>query len=172
MHVVELSLPPDVRSVASARRAARQALADWDADAFEWALSQLLTEVATNAVIHAATSFQVSIALDGDRLRCEVRDGSPRVPRRRRYSADATTGRGLSLIDQLAASWGVTVLAGGKTVWFELADSGSGGGLEADLDAFLAADELAGTGAVDSGEGQRPAAGAPAAAMCWLARAA
>ena len=39
-------------SVAEARRWARGVVTSWDADDLEWELSQLLTEVVTNAVLH------------------------------------------------------------------------------------------------------------------------
>jgi hypothetical protein len=33
---------------------------------------------------------------------------------------DATSGRGLSLVEALSTSWGWTATHGGKFVWFEL----------------------------------------------------
>jgi hypothetical protein len=118
------ALEPHAMSVAGVRRQAREAIADWGADDLEWALSQLLTEVASNAVLHAGTPFDVCVSYDpasgSGRLRCEVTDASGRPPRRRRYSRDSATGRGLNLLDELAARWGVDLVSGGKTVWFEL----------------------------------------------------
>lgn len=103
-----------------ARRAARRALTEWDAETLEWTVSQLVSELATNAVIHAGTTFEVRLTLTGAQLRCEVSDTSPRIPRPRAYAADATTGRGLLLVERLATAWGVLRRAGGKTVWFGL----------------------------------------------------
>jgi len=51
----------------------------------------------------------------------EVTDESARLPLAHYYSVDATTGRGLHLVDRLADSWGFDTLGtSGKTVWFEL----------------------------------------------------
>jgi anti-sigma regulatory factor (Ser/Thr protein kinase) len=131
---------PRTSTVAEARRWARGVLAAWDADGLEWELSQLLTEVVTNAVLHAGTPLRVVLEQDvsSGRLRCEVSDGSPARPRVRRHSTDATTGRGLQLLESVASAWGVEPLAAGKTVWFEVdgaSDASIGG---EDLAALLA----------------------------------
>lgn len=144
-HVGELNLSGHTHSVATARRFARDLLSRWEAEAFEWVASQLVTELATNAVIHAGTPFTVRLALEGDRLRLEVADGSPSRPRPRHYGIDATTGRGLGLIDRLSATWGSTPIADGKMVWCEIVGSDPGGAGEPEMDAFLAAEDLAGT---------------------------
>jgi anti-sigma regulatory factor (Ser/Thr protein kinase) len=142
-------------TVAEARRWARGVLTAWDADELEWELSQLLTEVVTNAVLHAGTSLRVGLEQDAasGRLRCEVTDGSPVRPRLRNHSAEATTGRGLQLLETVAASWGVQPASAGKTVWFELDGEGGGRGERPggeDLAALL--EELAsGEAAVEGG---------------------
>ena len=138
----EVTLDPQARSVAEARRAARDALVAWDAEACEWVVSQLVSELATNAVLHAGTVFRVVLTLRKRRLRCEVIDGSVRPPRLRHYTPEASTGRGLRLVDKLSSAWGVVPGPRGKTVWFEL-DSDAGDDVpEPDLDAFLDADDL------------------------------
>lgn len=117
----------------------------------------LLSELATNAVIHAASRFRVTIRRRDDRLRVEVADGSRAVARRQRFSSTSGTGRGLALVDDIADRWGVDEREDGKTVWFELAVRPAGiepgrqaarrpvdaeDGVEPDLDALL--DELGG----------------------------
>lgn len=127
-------------TVVQARRWARGVLAAWDADALEWELSQLLTEVVTNAVLHAQTPVRVVLEHDAasGRLRCEVSDGSPVLPRVRRHSTQATTGRGLRLLDSVATSWGTQRSAAGKTVWFEVDGAGSVGFDGEDFAALVA----------------------------------
>jgi anti-sigma regulatory factor (Ser/Thr protein kinase) len=117
-----LVLEPETASVARARRWARQVLAGWHADEQEWTLSQLLTEVVTNAVLHADTRFRVRLERGAhtDALRCEVTDTSAVRPRRRQHSHEATTGRGLQMVADLSRRWGVVSVDGGKTVWFEV----------------------------------------------------
>ncbi len=99
-------VPGRASSVTAVRRGARAALTGWDAARYEWLLSQLLTEVVTNVVLHAYTTFDVTVHLTGTGVRVEVTDGSPRLPRPRRHSVDATTGRGLDLLEQLSSRWG------------------------------------------------------------------
>src|SRR5581483_10621734 len=62
----------------------------------------------------------ITLHLMTDRIRVDVADGSPVVPAIREYGTDAATGRGLTLFNTLASSWGVQPVAGGKIVWFEL----------------------------------------------------
>jgi len=131
------ALPPETISVVEVRRAARHAAEAWGAEELEWALAQLVSEVVTNAVLHAGTDFDVTLTYDGHRLRCAVRDGSARPPRTREYARDATTGRGMRLVAQLSADWGVERHAGGKTVWFELVAGEDGSNGTPDLDALL-----------------------------------
>ena len=121
-HRAEFEGAPQTSTVAEARRWARGVLHAWDADAFEWELSQLLTEVVTNAVLHARTEVRVVLQYDAasGHVRCEVTDGSPVMPRVRRHSIEATTGRGLRLLDQVASTWGTSRVGTGKTVWFEV----------------------------------------------------
>jgi anti-sigma regulatory factor (Ser/Thr protein kinase) len=144
-------------TVADARRWARGVLTAWDADDLEWELSQLLTEVVTNAVLHAGTTLRVVLEQDGPsgRLRCEVTDGSPVRPRVRRHSAEATTGRGLQLLESVATAWGVEPMANGKTVWFELdGEDGGRGGLPVAEDFAALLEELAGGEATGQGGGR------------------
>ncbi len=122
------SFAPEPVSVREARRFLQafldQAAADEAlADAAELALS----EVVTNALLHAHTPFDVQLSVDGDgALRVEVRDASPLPPRQRAHEEQATTGRGMSLVAAYTHECGVTSHgADGKTVWFVVAPGGS-----------------------------------------------
>jgi PAS domain S-box-containing protein len=76
-------------------------------------------------------------------VRLEVHDGSRTLPVRTRStggSAQGLTGRGLGLIDAVAASWGVDAAAHGKVVWVELTPESvavAEPGDDADLDDLL-----------------------------------
>jgi anti-sigma regulatory factor (Ser/Thr protein kinase) len=126
-----------LNSVTAARNFARRALTGWDAQDWEWAVSQVLTELATNAVIHAHTRFEVDLSFDGEQLRVAVTDGSVRPPVRRDYSARATTGRGVCVVESLAGSWGVDPHPDGKTVWCALRADDGERAAEPKLEAFL-----------------------------------
>lgn len=116
----QLSLPGDPKSSAAARRFLRRTLLAWHVEALEATASLLLSELITNAVLHAGTDIEVSITLGDGALGLEVADGSTRRPRLRRYDLDATTGRGLALVAAMSSAWGVTPTLDGKVVWCEL----------------------------------------------------
>jgi anti-sigma regulatory factor (Ser/Thr protein kinase) len=117
---VERTLPPESASVAAARRFVEDTCEAWDCEPAGWTATQLVSELATNAVLHARTPFTVGLERVGDLLRVSVRDGSPLAPRVRTYGSESTTGRGLRLVETLARSWGVEPGTDGKAVWFEL----------------------------------------------------
>ena len=140
---VELALTATAASVAEARRFLRQTLRAWDVDALEWPATQALSELVTNAVLHAGTRMIVVLELvDDGLLRLEVHDGSVRIPHQRRYGTQATTGRGIALVDGLSDRWGVEPSADGKSVWCELSAAEPGAPEELDLSAFLTLEEL------------------------------
>jgi anti-sigma regulatory factor (Ser/Thr protein kinase) len=120
--VTALELPPTTDSVPLARRFVRQLLADGDSAADVDTASLLVTEIVTNAVLHARTPVTVTVEGSSDLVRVEVHDGSPLHPRIHAFSATSATGRGLRLLDKLARRWGVEPDAdsGGKVVWFEV----------------------------------------------------
>jgi anti-sigma regulatory factor (Ser/Thr protein kinase) len=120
MAEVNLSLAPTPESAGLARRFVAAALAEWDvAEATETA-TLLVSELVTNAMLHARTELHLTLRLAAGRLRLEVHDGSPRLPGRKRYSADSGTGRGLFLVEELSAAWGADHTAAGKRVWCEI----------------------------------------------------
>ena len=80
----------------------------------------LVSEVVTNALLHAGTDIDVAAVLGVDGLRVEVGDGSPHLPSRRRYAATAGTGRGLLMLESMVDDWGVTRRPAGKVVWFRI----------------------------------------------------
>jgi anti-sigma regulatory factor (Ser/Thr protein kinase) len=114
-----LRLDPIVESTPRARHWITERLSDLPADVSECA-ALLTSELVTNAVLHAATPFTVTLHLMTDRIRIDVADGSPVPPSIKDYATDAATGRGLTLFNTLASDWGVQPVIGGKIVWFEL----------------------------------------------------
>ncbi len=84
-------------------------------------LPLLVSELATNAVLHARSDFQVSVVHSGPRVRVEVFDQNTRLPSFAVAPPDAYSGRGLMLLRRLATAWGVESHSDvGKTIWFEL----------------------------------------------------
>jgi len=80
----------------------------------------LVSELVTNAVLHARSASRVTIERQGATLRISVFDTSPTRPRLRNYGPEAVTGRGLLLVDRISDRWGVEQVPTGKTVWFEI----------------------------------------------------
>ena len=133
--------PASPSSVRSARAFAERHLTSWGADDHVWSTLTVVSELATNAVLHARTEFSLSMELSDQELRLEVRDGSVSPPVVRRYSAESATGRGLQLLDELTSDWGSLPESGGKVVWcvvrpVDLAPPGSAD--DADVEELLA----------------------------------
>ncbi|GAC1529701.1 MAG: hypothetical protein NVS3B12_03330 [Acidimicrobiales bacterium] len=122
---IEIVLPPEPASATRARHFVARSLEVCGPELVEPALL-LTTELATNAVLHAATDFRVTVRVSnaGGHARVELTDGSPIFPARRRFSDQAGTGRGLKMVEALSQSWGVESTPPGKTVFFEV-DAGS-----------------------------------------------
>jgi hypothetical protein len=97
-----------------------EALTDLDAAAACDDAVALVSELATNAVIHARTPYTITVSRAGDTVRIGVHDLSAVTPRRRTYGVDATTGRGLRLVASMSSDWGIVAATEGKVVWFEV----------------------------------------------------
>ncbi len=84
--------------------------------------AQLVTsELVGNALLHTDSDVRVSMGIEGDTVRVEVHDDSPVLPVPGVLRAEAMSGRGLILVEQLTHRCGVTRVPGsGKNVWFEL----------------------------------------------------
>ncbi|MEV0125271.1 SpoIIE family protein phosphatase [Streptomyces sp. NPDC050703] len=114
------SFPPETRSVPLARRFVRSALRGVAPEVVDTA-ELLVSELVTNAVLHARTEVEVRVWSHEGQVRVRVGDGRPDrplVPREVRPYAGA--GRGLAVVEQLASSHGAHVGEGRKTAWFEL----------------------------------------------------
>ncbi|MFJ4677436.1 MULTISPECIES: ATP-binding protein [unclassified Kitasatospora] len=90
----------------------------WTARAPETADAVILTisELITNAHLHARSDANLVLTWDGSCLYVSVHDDSPRMPRPREAGSDATSGRGMALVDSLADDWQARPDGRGKTV--------------------------------------------------------
>jgi serine/threonine-protein kinase RsbW len=80
----------------------------------------LVSELVTNAFLHAESVADVAIILRADAIRVEVGDDSPTPPRPQQAKDHEPSGRGLALVESLSSAWGVEVYEDGKVVWFEV----------------------------------------------------
>jgi len=110
----------DLSEVAEARHALRALLRHRWRDEPAGVAELLLSELATNALLHTGHGAVVTASLTPAGLRVDVRDFGPALPLSHVPDADSTHGRGLVLVRGLADAWGVDMCAPGKSVWFEL----------------------------------------------------
>jgi anti-sigma regulatory factor (Ser/Thr protein kinase) len=123
-----LVLPADATAPGRARALLRAAADDWGVDGELYHdAAMVVTELVANAVDHARTPSTLTVCREGPDLRLSVRDSRPcSPPRPRPIDPRAARGRGLQMVDALAAAWGVTPHADGKTVWARLGAATSG----------------------------------------------
>jgi len=119
-------LPCELGSAAAARTFLRQACTDWDAEDLADLVVLIGNEFVSNVVEHADTTCRLTASLDRQGMWVSVRDFQPSpTPRPRPINVGARRGRGLHLVAQLAANWGVTNHPDGKTVWATVAPPAS-----------------------------------------------
>ena len=119
VHISEaLTLDPEPRQVSSARRFVAGAVPDLDGDAGD-TLLLLVSELVTNAVVHARTELEVAVVVTDEDVVVAVHDLD--LGRREQRSGDRDGGRGLGLVRTLAADSGMVLhTGGGKSAWFRL----------------------------------------------------
>jgi anti-sigma regulatory factor (Ser/Thr protein kinase) len=114
--------PNDANAAKAARQFALTTLVGYPRELLE-VVELLVSELATNAVRHTASTFELRISSNADRVRISVTDHGVGAPAVKHVSPTSVSGRGLALVEMLSSSWGVSPsrsLAGGKTVWFVL----------------------------------------------------
>lgn len=117
------SFDADPASVALARRFARQQLEEWGAPELQDGAALAISELVTNALVHAGTTATVDLRLDARCLRIEVEDQHPgRVLQTDRAGPgeDSESGRGLLVSAAMASAWGVEYTASSKRIWLLL----------------------------------------------------
>ncbi len=110
---------PTPQAGAQSRVLVRERCAAWGVEAVSEDAQIVVTELVSNAVEHAGTALDVVGSLRGDYLHLAVHDGDP-TPPQRRYRTKSARGRGLLLVESVAASWGSILEGAGKVVWATL----------------------------------------------------
>ncbi len=109
---------PDRTVVAEAREFVTTHLAHHELPHLAADAALVVSELATNAVVHARTPFEVTLQRTNGTVLLQVSDESSRRPVSRTQRTRSTAGRGLLLVEELGDSWGVLAnLDGGKAVW-------------------------------------------------------
>jgi anti-sigma regulatory factor (Ser/Thr protein kinase) len=116
----------DLRGVRTARTFVHDQLGSWGLQDMSDALELVVSEVVTNALIHAGSDVDVRLRAFPDHIRLEVRDSdtNPPVPSplslAEEENAEAEHGRGLMIVEALADTWNSSPNGQGKTVSLDL----------------------------------------------------
>jgi anti-sigma regulatory factor (Ser/Thr protein kinase) len=117
--MVSETFAPLPAQVGAARHFARSAALELGCVADD--LELLVSELATNACVHAHSPFTVSLSRQGSHLLVEVTDEDTAAIPLQPLVETATAGRGMQIVTSLATSWGVRASPRrGKSVWAEL----------------------------------------------------
>jgi anti-sigma regulatory factor (Ser/Thr protein kinase) len=130
--ITAVTYGPTPDSVPQARHWLRDRLEAWDLTLLEPDASLLLTELVTNAVIHAQSQVHVTATVADGLLEIAVSDHELKA--QMPYSHETVIlhsavsdgdglsedGRGMWLVDAISDAWGVATLGPGKQVWFRL----------------------------------------------------
>lgn len=112
------TLPAEAGSASRARDFVTQHLAEHDLSYLGEDVRLVVSELATNAMLHARTPFLVSLERLVSVVLLTVRDDSSSMPGRVDTHLMDTHGRGLFLVDHTSHDWGVADGPGGaKSVW-------------------------------------------------------
>jgi anti-sigma regulatory factor (Ser/Thr protein kinase) len=116
-----VELEPTARAPSRARSFTAAALHGWDLDDLTDLAELLVTELVTNAVVHAGSTIHLCVRLAPEAVRVEVQDSSSEEPRVEARGLTAEGGRGMQLVSELAGAHGTEQVGDdGKIVWFEL----------------------------------------------------
>jgi len=116
-----LALTASPRSVADARRWVLEVCHSIDRADLAESAQLAVSELVTNAILHAEPPIVVRLGGTHEFPRFEVRDGSVKPPSPYIELVDdqlTTTGRGLGLVAMCSSAWGARIQADGKVVWF------------------------------------------------------
>ena len=155
---------PQQRSVSEARRFVRSTLGEWGMGEVTDLAVLAVSELVTNAVVHAGTEVRVGLSVEDGSLRLEVEDSHPdrALPLSQpQPTEDAEGGRGLLITSALTPIWGVEYTRTAKTVWLSFVLSSHPGSRHGDRSEASEA----------SGTARTPAAAEPPAAASTAPRA-
>lgn len=105
-----VDLPAQHDAVARSREFLRDTCERWGLPERD-DLTRIVTELVTNAVVHAGAGLRLRFVLDRTGIRVSVHDRRPGA---------VVPGRGLAVVARLSRTWGVLHYADGKSVWAHL----------------------------------------------------
>jgi anti-sigma regulatory factor (Ser/Thr protein kinase) len=119
MDRVQRAFSPSTGAAADARHFARTTAHQWGLSPDDVVL--VVSELASNAIRHAESPFELCIERRDGAMLIEVSDNSSAPAAVRTPQVGVAGGRGLVIVDQVAREWGSRLGPhGGKTVWAEV----------------------------------------------------
>lgn len=121
----KVQLPASLTSPRAARAFVARSLLDWRLIQLVESASLVVSELVTNAVVHAASAVDITLSRADGRVQIMVQDagmrGHPPAARTADPERRLLGGRGLLLVERMTQAWGVLpVTSGGKSVWVVL----------------------------------------------------
>lgn len=110
----------ELTTAAAVRRFVDTTLAEWDASHRIDDVRLVASELVTNAIRHVGSDITVTLTRPAGRLRVAVADGGTTCPSVVTADATAASGRGLRLVEAIAADWGCERRPDGKIVWADV----------------------------------------------------
>ncbi|TXR96259.1 PAS sensor protein [Streptomyces sp. col6] len=122
-HNASLDLLGGIEAAPRARAFATGVLASWRFPVELCDLGVLAAgELVANSLQHGTPPMRLGLRRTDRRLIIEVTDGDDHLPRRRRAEPADEAGRGITIVESIATSWGSRrTPGGGKAVWCEFA---------------------------------------------------
>jgi anti-sigma regulatory factor (Ser/Thr protein kinase) len=115
-----IRLPHSDRAPRLARAFVADRLAGWNLEALIEVAALVVSEVVTNAVVHARSDAELSLERTPTALRITVTDQGTGTPTPRQLTPGSDGGRGLMIVQKLSTSWGSEPTGAGNRVWAEL----------------------------------------------------
>jgi len=143
-----LTLDPEPRSVRLARTWVVEELTGLGREDLAEAAALGVSELVTNALLHAEPPIRLRLGGTSSHPRVEVHDSSPRPPDLDTDPLDEdehlmrTFGRGLGLVALYSSRWGADVSGNGKVVWFEPAEEPGLDAADSAADVFVLDEEV------------------------------
>jgi anti-sigma regulatory factor (Ser/Thr protein kinase) len=109
-----------VTAPAQARAFARATCADACATDHVDDVTLVVSELVTNAVLHASGDVRLDVFVDTAAVRVEVGDDVPTLAPPHPAAPEGESGRGLLLVSRIALRWGVRRDGLGKVVWADV----------------------------------------------------
>jgi anti-sigma regulatory factor (Ser/Thr protein kinase) len=118
---LDIAVAPEPESVAQAREAAHEFLRRADREDLTVDATLVVSELVTNAVLHAPGPIRLKLRWRDRMLHIEVHDTSPELASANETrSALDRDGRGLIIVKALTWEWGSHLTPQGKVTWAQL----------------------------------------------------